>query len=126
MSQINLEKMHIQEQLRLNRDRGANLTSQKMKLEQALNESKELKSTLEKGVSTLDRAEENMRRYFTIGGKSADNGEITRAKEEIRKIIKKITNEVIVSIKRELDKNEREHKEIQKTMNELEAKLRSL
>ncbi len=64
----------------------------------SLNLAKSLVTNLGSTNSSLMGAYDNMKRYYAINGNGIDNVKITKNKENINQIIKKLNNTVIPSI----------------------------
>ncbi len=64
----------------------------------SLNLAKSLVTSLNSTNNSLTGAYDNMRRYYAVNGKTADNGKITKNKDNINQIIKRLNNTVIPSI----------------------------
>lgn len=64
----------------------------------ALNYANKLVSSLSNGEQYLNTANDQLKKYFTINGKTGDGGKITNENEKIKTLIKDLNNTIIPNI----------------------------
>ena len=75
-----------------------NYTNEKSNYTNSLSYAKKLVSSLNTSLQYLNTSNDNLKRYFTIGGKPADSGKTESMKDELTAIIKEVNNYVIPDI----------------------------
>ena len=64
----------------------------------SLNYAKKMLSGLNSSLQSLNAANDDLKRYFTISGKSADAGNVEKLRDEVNAAIKDINNQLIPAI----------------------------
>ena len=99
--------------------------SEKTNYEKSLTYAKKLVQSLNNSVAYLATSNDYMQRFFTINNKTADGGKISKTKEEINQIIKKLNNIIIPNINNNISslktKINNADKEIAKLKKELQT-----
>ena len=102
----------------LTRDK-SNRNSELRSYQSSLNCAKNLASKLNNGLSYLNTAKDNLNRYFTIDGKTADKGDVDSVKNEINNMVKQINTGLIPSINSQISRLQREIDSITREINSL-------
>ena len=75
-----------------------NYMSERTKYKNSLSYANKLISSLKSSNNYLNSSNNNLKKYFMINGKTADDGKIVNIKEDVNKIIKKLNNTIIPNI----------------------------
>ena len=102
----------------LTRDK-SNRNSELRSYQSSLNCARNLVSKLNNGLSYLNTAKDNLNRYFTIDGKTADKGDVDSVKNEINNMVKQINTGLIPSINSQISRLQREIDSITREINSL-------
>ena len=102
----------------LTRDKN-NRNSELRSYQSSLNCARNLVSKLNNGLSYLNTAKDNLNRYFTIDGKTADKGDVDSVKNEINNMVKQINTGLIPSINSQISRLQREIDSITREINSL-------
>lgn len=97
--------------------------TEKSKYKTSLTYAKKLLNSINSSLKYLEQAEDSIKKYFVIGTKTADNGEIKNEKEELNKIVKKLNNMIIPGINDKISSLDSKIKSIEKQITELKRQL---
>lgn len=84
-----------------NKEEQSYLTS-KSNYEQALNYASQLVSTLNSINKDINSSKDYLKKYYTINGKTADNGKLDDMKNNITQYLKNLNNNIIPEIKKNI------------------------
>ena len=95
---MGLTRSQIREKInRLTREKNT-YQKEKEKYNSSLNYAQKLVKKLENSKNHLNSSNDYMKKFFTIGNNTADNGKINDVKGAIDNILKKLTSSIIPSI----------------------------
>jgi len=117
-AQIKVDINSVQKQINANEE-------EKRRYQTSLSNAKKLVSNLTASLNNARQAQDNLKKYFTINGKTADGGKIEKVKTEINGIIRNINVTILPTINTKINSLNTKYRMLVNKKSSLESEYRS-